>query len=318
MSEWKRTGRRHGNYRNERRGDQSYSWKHSQSHVSGTSSDLALEKEFCLYLSSITWGRLYYAQKYTYIYKNILQWDDSAALESFQAARSRFNAEYSGEPCDTPLPDPDMYIDQIDHDCVIDPELIADIEKELVLPEATKVWDTGTNGWDSVEYTDRVVPATGWESWGDSGDKDKEKDNSNNWDIYVDNKPVQDTGWGDNNWIDDPWERGHKPTGWGDNNISSSAWNRKEDSYNNGWDKAWDQKEDSNNNGWGNSWNDNSWYRRNEANSRISRKRDGNVGNGGFRERKVRYTGDGCQPGSNWRGSKGRNNRNYPYNIALS
>lgn len=296
--------------------------------------DLALEKEFCQYLSSITWGRLFYAQKYTYLYKNILQWDDSGALESFQAARSRFNAEYSGELCDNPLPDPDMYIDIINHDCIIDPELIADIEKELVPPETTKArhqTGTGINGWDSVECTDRLVPATGWESWGDSGDRDKEKDNLNNWDIYVENKPVECIGWENNDRFDDPWESENKATGWGNNNISySSAWDQRE-GFNNDGNKAtgwgnnnissstWDRKEPSNNDGWNNSWNNNSWYRRtNEANNRNGRKRDGSVGNGGFRVRKIRYTGDRCQVGSNWKGSRGRNNRNYPYNAAFS
>lgn len=270
---------------------------------------MALEKEFCQYLSSIPWGRLCHTQKYTYIYKSILQWDDSGALESFQSARSRFNAEYSGEPCDNPLPDPDMYIDQIDHDCIIDPELIADIEKELVPPETTKTrhrTGTCTNGWDSVECTDRLVPATtGWESWGDSADKDKEKDNLNNWDVYVENKPVESTGWGNNDRFDDPWERGNKATGWGNNDISSSS--------------AWGQKEEANNDRWNNnSWYNNSWYRRSEANSRHGRKRDGSVANAGFKVRKIRYTGDRCQPGNNCRGFRGRNNRNYPYNAAFS
>jgi hypothetical protein len=242
------------------------------------------------------------------MYKNILQWDDSGALESFQAARSRFNAEYIGEPCDNPLPDPDMYIDQVDHDCIIDPELIADMEKELVFPETTKVRHrtaTGTNGWDSIVCTDRVVPAAGWGSWGDSDDKDKEKDNLNNWDIYVENKLVESTGWGNNDWFNDPWERGNKATGWGNNDISSFS--------------AWGQKEDANNDGWNNSWNNNSWYRRrNDANSRYGRKRDGSIGNGGFKVRKVRYTGDRCQPGYGWRGLKGRNSRNCPHNTAFS
>ncbi|XP_078152374.1 uncharacterized protein LOC144547574 isoform X1 [Carex rostrata] len=334
MGEWKGSWSRDGIDRNEGRDNQSNSWKSPHSRASNPTFDLALEKEFCQYLSSITWGRLFYAQKYTYLYKNILQWDDSGALESFQAARSRFNAEYSGEPCDNPLPDRDMYIDIIDHDCIIDPELISDIEKELVPPETTKArhqTSTGTNGWDSVECTDRLVPATGWESWGDSGDRDKEKDNLNNWDIYVENKPIEYTGWENNDRFDDPWESENKATGWGNNNISySSAWDQKED-YNNdgnkatGWGNnnissaAWDRKEPSNNDGWNNSWNNNSWYRRtNEANNRNGRKRDGSVGNGGFRVRKIRYTGDRCQVGSNWKGSRGRNNRNYPYNAAFS
>ena len=65
-----------------------------------------------------------------------MDWDDSGALENFEATKERFRAKYHGEPFEDPLLDPDMYIDEVDHLCEVDPELVVDLDK---VPDVDKV-----------------------------------------------------------------------------------------------------------------------------------------------------------------------------------
>nr|XP_027186958.1 uncharacterized protein LOC105851370 [Cicer arietinum] len=72
--------------------------------------------------------------KYMYLYDNVVNWNDSASEEAFDNAKSRFWSEINGLPCDIPLPDPDIYIDDIDWSSTIDPELILDLERDAIVP----------------------------------------------------------------------------------------------------------------------------------------------------------------------------------------
>ncbi|KAJ0019943.1 hypothetical protein Pint_30982 [Pistacia integerrima] len=47
-------------------------------------------------------------------FDHIVEWNDSAAEEAFRKAKLRHWSEINGEPCQIPLPNPDMYIDKID------------------------------------------------------------------------------------------------------------------------------------------------------------------------------------------------------------
>ncbi|KAF8395768.1 hypothetical protein HHK36_019719 [Tetracentron sinense] len=64
--------------------------------------------------------------------ENVVQWNDSASEEAFHNAKKRFWAEINGLPHDVPLPDPDMYIDEVDWNSEIDPELLG-LDKKLVV-----------------------------------------------------------------------------------------------------------------------------------------------------------------------------------------
>ncbi|KAK6914900.1 hypothetical protein RJ641_020017, partial [Dillenia turbinata] len=55
-------------------------------------------------------------------------WNSSAAKEAFDNAKRRFWETTNGLPCSIPLPDPDLYIDKIDWNARIDPDLLADLE----------------------------------------------------------------------------------------------------------------------------------------------------------------------------------------------
>lgn len=69
-----------------------------------------------------------------YLYENVVKWNDSAGEEAFHNAKSRFWAKINGLPCNISLPDPDIYIDEIDWNCNVDPDLLLDLEREPKTP----------------------------------------------------------------------------------------------------------------------------------------------------------------------------------------
>ncbi|KAJ1404151.1 hypothetical protein SESBI_26748 [Sesbania bispinosa] len=69
-----------------------------------------------------------------YLHDNVINWDDSAVKEAFDNAKSRFWAEINGLPCDITLPDPNIYIDNIDWNSSVDPELFLDLERDAKVP----------------------------------------------------------------------------------------------------------------------------------------------------------------------------------------
>lgn len=93
------------------------------------------EKRFVAIVGSIPWRSVVETKKYMYLHNNVMEWDDSACKEAFDNAKNRFWAEINGLPCNIGLPDPDMYIDDIDWNSTIDPELILDLKREPALSE---------------------------------------------------------------------------------------------------------------------------------------------------------------------------------------
>ncbi|KAG6497198.1 uncharacterized protein LOC121991341 [Zingiber officinale] len=123
------------------------------------------ERRFCSEACGIPWERLCAIQRWMTgdMQERVMRWDDSAVAEAFRNAKARYCARYHGRPCCIPLPDPDMYIDDVDHDAFGDPELIADLEKpppkysELDYPAAASTTggmvlleDIRPTGWDEV------------------------------------------------------------------------------------------------------------------------------------------------------------------------
>ncbi|KAK8619087.1 hypothetical protein V6N13_133054 [Hibiscus sabdariffa] len=93
------------------------------------------EKKFCVLVGSVPWWKLLEAKRFMYLYDNVVQWNDSACEEAFHNAKNRFWAKINGLPCDIRLPDPDSYIDKIDWDSEIDPELLLDLERVPKVPD---------------------------------------------------------------------------------------------------------------------------------------------------------------------------------------
>ncbi|GFY84729.1 hypothetical protein Acr_03g0015030 [Actinidia rufa] len=119
------------------------------------------EKKFCTVVGSIPWRKRHS--------KN---------------AKNRFWAEINGLPCDISLPDPDIYIDQIDWNSKVDPELVfsptgwGDAEEDLnknidsSLENKGNSWEehnpTGRNKWEKNNYeSDNFKDRrNAWEPWG--------------------------------------------------------------------------------------------------------------------------------------------------------
>ncbi|EXB93952.1 hypothetical protein L484_015497 [Morus notabilis] len=94
------------------------------------------EKKFCFRVGSVPWRKLLETKKYMCLYDGVVKWNDSAGEEAFNNAKSRYWAKINGLPCDISLPDPDIYIDNIDWDASIDPEPFLDLERESIPSES--------------------------------------------------------------------------------------------------------------------------------------------------------------------------------------
>ncbi|XP_058742396.1 uncharacterized protein LOC131614874 [Vicia villosa] len=75
-------------------------------------------------------------KRYTESHSKVMKWDDYAVKQAVYVvstvydAKFRHCAEINGYGWDIPLPDPDMYIDDVDWDASVDPELCMDLERE--------------------------------------------------------------------------------------------------------------------------------------------------------------------------------------------
>lgn len=72
----------------------------------------------------------------------MLNWDGSAAKEALQNAKERFWALINDLPCDNPLPDPDLYIDEIDWNPQMDPELMAELDLPIFDPDQAQKFES--------------------------------------------------------------------------------------------------------------------------------------------------------------------------------
>ncbi|MQL89051.1 hypothetical protein Taro_021619 [Colocasia esculenta] len=198
------------------------------------------EKRFCTSVCRIPWRRICETKRLMSYYSNVLDWDDSAGKEAFDNAKSRFFAKINGLTCDISLPGPDIYIDEIDWDAEIDPQLLLDLDKEFV--PADMEGKDGKIGFLSSGW-DRAIPCTGW---GDAEDV---------------TSPVRDawteSGWtnsGENGGNVEGWDRTND---WGGGAVDSSGWDNGDWNNNSGWGAG--ARNDSS--GWGaGTWNDNSGW----------------------------------------------------------
>ncbi|PQQ13002.1 uncharacterized protein Pyn_17734 [Prunus yedoensis var. nudiflora] len=125
---------------------------------------------------------------------------ESRHRRRFNNAKSRFWAEINGLHCSISLPDPDIYIDDIDWNSSIDPELVLDLERE---PKPS----------DDKTQEDASFSCTGW---GDEEEDFKNKENPENW----------NRGWNEDN-KENPWEpvsaQSKAAVGGWDNNWENNA-----------------------------------------------------------------------------------------------
>lgn len=124
------------------------------------------EKEFCRRVGSVSWKKLLAAKTVKVYNQNVVDWDDSACEEAFQNAKTRFWAEINGLSCDISLPDPDIYIDDVDwNNSYVDPDLLSDLEDEATMNSDEEEMDVieEVNLTDGcLYYLNQCVPCTGW------------------------------------------------------------------------------------------------------------------------------------------------------------
>lgn len=209
------------------------------------------EKEFCRVIGSLDWETVLQMKKFTHLYENVIKWDDSAGGEAFSNAKKRFWAEINGFHCDIPLPDPNLYIDQIDWDSETGSQHLSDFEREPILAPNLDVdhdpvvifGDTllpnggyATTGWGDEDENFKAAQANsssanhGWvQDWGNSFDNNGTAigwpDYSNNgWNIGDGSGPSGYMGWG-TGWNNDWGWNYNNDTTYGVANDGWGQWN---------------------------------------------------------------------------------------------
>ncbi|KAL0012120.1 hypothetical protein SO802_007228 [Lithocarpus litseifolius] len=218
------------------------------------------EKNFCTSVGRIPWGKIVDNKKYIHFQDNVLSWDDSAGKVAFQNAKKRFWAEINGLLCDISLPDPDMYIDEIDWNTNIDPELIKELDEELHNmqqennnnprrrwnQQEPKNLSNGHNTWESrIEQNNGALKERGW------GDCEENRWGRNEWDNGDNPWPVKNKGWGDFENKDWGWNRREPKNLNNDGNTSENRFRQNKGAFK---DRGW---RDCGGNGWGRNQGDN-------------------------------------------------------------
>ncbi|XP_058742395.1 uncharacterized protein LOC131614873 [Vicia villosa] len=154
------------------------------------------EKKFCTTVGAVSWGRLLEGKRYMESHSDVMKWDDSAAKQAFHDAKNRFWADINGFCCDIPLPDPDMYIDEVDWDACVDHELYLDLDREeeardkiieksqeetVIVDNYLGNWELTPTGWgdEEEEVTKPQEPSYGAEGWGSSNHENQENNETN-------------------------------------------------------------------------------------------------------------------------------------------
>ncbi|KAJ6408301.1 hypothetical protein OIU84_011586 [Salix udensis] len=182
------------------------------------------EKRFCYSAGSIPWKKLLETKKLMYLYENVVQWNDSAGEEAFHNAKKRFWAHINGLPCNLSLPGPDIYIDEIDWNSSVDPELLLDLEREpkdhdeiskgegVVILGSSILLNQSFScaGWGGAEEEFQKVPDSAFDPGpGDFNHKVTNDENPRGSNATHPNEAMNDNGWncwndsfarGDNEW----------------------------------------------------------------------------------------------------------------------
>ncbi|CAL0310098.1 unnamed protein product [Lupinus luteus] len=163
------------------------------------------EKKFCAKVGDVPWGRLLESQRYMYLHENVVNWDDSAGKEAFHDAKNRFWADMNGLDCNISLPNPDIYIDDVDWNSSVEPELLLDLERDAIDDE---VRDREVVILDCSLLMNQSFSCTGWGDLEEATPKPCDM-----------NQPFTPTGWGDlEEATPKPFDMNQPftPTGWGD------------------------------------------------------------------------------------------------------
>lgn len=220
-------------------------------------------------------------KKFAFLFDNVVKWDSSAGEEAFQNAKNRFWSQLHGIPCDISLPDPDLYIDEVDWDCKVDPDMLLDLDCKPVDPGPDEKHDA------VIIFGDALIPNDAFSApgWGEEENFRKATNSSLN-----NHEDQWEHGWKNNETT--------KQSGW------NGEWGLEEDGVLGYTEWGGEQREDPQNlekggvitgdTGWGSDWNND--YQREILENSEGRNWHSGKGDG--------VSGDnGC--GSNWDDSKG-------------
>nr|GLL40943.1 uncharacterized protein LOC109180717 isoform X1 [Ipomoea trifida] len=241
------------------------------------------EIDFCKSVG-IPWNKVIYTKKYISCHDSVVKWDDSASQEAFHDAKTRYWARSNGVACDNPLPDPCKYVDDVDWNATVDPEMILDLDRDFFNPDEA-----------NVNNSEDVSGCTG------SQDHKNLNNGENAWEVgHGQGNGTPEAGQGSGEWneskisknVGDPWEEScaktggsFKGTGWrGGGNDSSWGWNPGHNGpsgLNNTWNNSWNH--DSRNAGCttqnkNGSWSQNAWNDRDHPGHGSWNHDGGNVG----------------------------------------
>ncbi|CAJ2671553.1 unnamed protein product [Trifolium pratense] len=208
------------------------------------------EKEFCKSVGSVPWRKVIDVKKSMYLHPNVVSWDDTAVKEAFDNAKNRFYAENEGLPCDIPLPDPNIYIDDVDWNAPVDPELYLDIDIE----EARRIMEEEAEEpviLGSSLLLNQPFSGPGWPEptgWGDEEEKEvtKTEEPVTLTRSFLLNWSFTGPGWGSTGWGDEdvtkPSEPYYAARGWESNQQYQGWWQTGQNDYN-GWNQGQNQRE---------------------------------------------------------------------------
>ncbi|XP_020240566.1 uncharacterized protein LOC109819290 [Cajanus cajan] len=290
------------------------------------------EKKYCTIVGLVPWQKIIDSKLLVYCHNNVFDWNDSAAEEAFQNAKKRYWANINSIPCDISLPDPDAYIDQIDWDPHIDPELIKEIDsaffyvpdeeqEKIMKNKRTKTSDNGEYPWECTDTPhNRALENNKVQGW-DQGNSGNVDNTDNPWECNITRGKG---GLTKNAWEDgvpvDPWswyegmDHDNQCQGWNSGNLQKddgwgrgSSWCQQQSNNlanigNSCWQRHSSQQNvTSKNTGWRNSGsNVSGWKRQEKADVSSDLQFRRNYGGWTFRNQ-----------GNQWREGSHRNNLGY-------
>ncbi|CAI8596071.1 unnamed protein product [Vicia faba] len=237
------------------------------------------EKKYCTLSGCVAWQKIVDSKKLIYCHQNVFDWMDSGAEEAFQNAKKQYWAKINNLPCDISLPDPDAYIEKVDWNPCIDPELIKEIDNaHFSIPDEEEQDEEEQE--NAIKNKRTKISVDGEDPWecaakslGRAVENNKVKgqnlgdyhDNSEN--VIATNNPWQSNFFhGNQRLTDNAWEGGHdKSRGWNegsDRNNLCGYWNSGCLPIDKGWgkpkDSSWCQQQSNHLANIGNSWQYNS------------------------------------------------------------
>ncbi|CAH9127596.1 unnamed protein product [Cuscuta epithymum] len=252
VDQWADVSRRPSQSKRPPRGPQGINWQQTVP---------SWEKAFCKTIGSLDWATILEMKKFAFLFDNVVKWDCSAGEVAFKNAKKRFWSESHGTQCDIPLPDPDLYIDEIDWDCMVDSDLLLDLECcRSVDPAPDKIHDP------VIIFGDALVPGEAYTApgWGEEEDQfhkdtnDFSWNNEDQWESgWMKSESRKESGWGNSG----GWGlEVEGQSGWGgdwnaDYPKDRGGWGRTDWKYNDEdpWESGWKKTENMKESGWGNS-----------------------------------------------------------------